>query len=93
MAGAHDCCRAAAAKHKAPEPSSSRGFPCCIQIAPPSSIDAGKPDLGPAVFLAIAAAAAPVSPASPFRSIREERAGPPAERSPDLLRGRAPPLS
>lgn len=87
------CCQGSTDR-EAPESSRpAAGFPCCIQIAPPASVDAVKPDLSPALFAILDVELEATSSTPSARHEVARREAPPPETLPDLLRGRAPPLS
>lgn len=91
-ASAHECCRRSA-PGKSKAPAASPGFPCCIQVAPPSGPHDAKPDLVVTAF-AVADPTLEISPAAISCGAHPEaRSAPPPESFPDVQRGRAPPLS
>jgi hypothetical protein len=87
------CCHGGGSQNSSKPELPAAEFPCCIQVAPPASLDLVRPDLDHASFAVLDAALVATNACLAIDRVPDRRAVPPPESLPDLLRGRAPPLS
>jgi hypothetical protein len=87
------CCHGGAAQDSPKPDSPTSEYPCCIQVAPPASLDLIRPDVDHAWFAVLDGDLESASTSFAADYVPDRRAAPPPETFPDLQRGRAPPLS
>ena len=88
----HGCCHRAPHRDGAPAPRAA--YPCCIQIAPPSTSGDFSRPVAPMALVVAAPAPAVVPPAPAlFAELLDRHGGAPLDGASAPSRGRAPPIS